>query len=106
MKNCRNKLVKEKSKCKNQIQNKGRENKMDIGSIATICTTVIVTVAGVATIIANIRYMKSENSKVLRRQEQILLKIEEGQEKGFKALSEDSKVIAQILERIESNTRT
>ena len=91
---------------------------MELGSIIAICTTIVATIAGVATIISTIRYMKSENSKVLKEQaqmlkehSQILLKIEEGQRGGFNKLSEglnklseDNVVIAKILERIESNT--
>lgn len=62
--------------------------------IIAICTTIVATIAGVATIISTIRYMKSENSKVLKEQSQILAKIEEG-----------NVTISKILERIESNTR-
>lgn len=78
---------------------------MDFGSIVAICTTIVATIAGVATIMSTIRYMKSENSKVLKD-------IEKGQREGFNKLSEDNKklsednvAIAKILERIESNTR-
>jgi len=78
---------------------------MDIGSVIAICTTIVATIAGVATIMSTIRYMKSENSKVLKS-------IEEGQRKGFAKLSDDNRAIviasesiAKILERIESNTR-
>lgn len=89
---------------------------MDMGSIIAICTTVVATIAGVATIISTIRYMKSENSKVLKeqakileniekrqgngfeRQENILMKIEEGQQKGFERLAE-------IQERIGESQR-
>jgi len=46
---------------------------MDIGSIIAICTTIVATNAGVATIMSIIRYMKSENSKVLKEQSQVLL---------------------------------
>lgn len=59
---------------------------MDIGVIIAICTTIVATTAGVATIMSTIRYMKSENSKILKE-------IEKGQV-----------TIAKILERIESNT--
>ena len=92
---------------------------MDFSSIVAIGTTIVATIAGVATIMSTIRYMKSENSKVLKEQSQILLehsqillkieegqiKIEERQRKGFNKLSEDNVAIAKILERIESNTR-
>ncbi len=78
---------------------------MDIASIATICTTIVATTAGVATIIANIRYLESENSRVLKE-------IAKDQREGFKVLSGDSKSIeksleiqTKILERIEGNTR-
>lgn len=78
---------------------------MELGSIIAICTTIVATIAGVSTIISTIRYMKSENSKVLK-------KIEEGQEnqtqlisEGLNKLSDDNIAIAKILERIESNTR-
>ncbi len=64
---------------------------MELGAIIAICTTIIATIAGVATIMSTIRYMKSENSKVLKEQSQILVKIEEG-----------NVIIAMILERIES----
>jgi hypothetical protein len=84
---------------------------MDFGSIVAICTTIVATIAGVATIMSTIRYMKSENSKVLKEQSQVLLKIEKGQREGFNKLSEDNKklsednvTIAKILEHIESNT--
>ncbi|OHC01035.1 MAG: hypothetical protein A3G70_08320 [Planctomycetes bacterium RIFCSPLOWO2_12_FULL_39_13] len=79
---------------------------MDFSSIVAVCTTIVATIAGVATIMSTIRYMKSENSKVLKEQAQILLKIEEGQREGFNKLSEDNVTIAKILERIESNTST
>jgi len=60
---------------------------MGLGSIIAICTTIVATTAGVATIMSTIRYMKSENSKILKE-------IEKGQV-----------TIAKILERIVSNTR-
>jgi len=84
---------------------KRRGKKMEIGSIIAICTTIVATIAGVVTIMSTIRYMKSENSKVLKEQSNILLKIEEGQIQGFNKLSDDNVTIAKILERIESNTR-
>jgi len=71
---------------------------MDFGSIVAICTTIVATIAGVSTIMSTIRYMKSENSKVLKG-------IEKGQREGLNKLSEDNVTIAKILERIESNTR-
>ena len=82
---------------------------MELGAIIAICTTIIATIAGVATIMSTIRYMKSENSKVLKEQSQILVKIEDGQEKGFAGMAkilakieEGNVTIAKILERIES----
>ncbi len=69
--------------------------------IATICATLITT-------IWFIRDVRKENSKVLKRQEEVLMKIEEGQRQGFTKLSEDlvtlaeiSKKTAEILERVE-----
>lgn len=78
---------------------------MELGIIITICTTIVATIAGVATIMSAIRYMKSENSKVLKEQAQILLKIETGQREGFNKLSDDNVTIAKILEHIEANTK-
>lgn len=78
---------------------------MDFGTIVVICTTIVATIAGVATIISTIRYMKSENSKVLKD-------IAKGQREGLSKLSEDnraiieaSKSIAQILERINGKIK-
>jgi len=81
--------------------------------------TFVTLVAGVVTIAWFIWDMRKENSKVLKRQEATLLKIEEGQRKGFKTLSDDFKTLSEgqlmmakilensqkILERIEANTR-
>lgn len=78
---------------------------MDFGIIVVICTTIVATIAGVSTIISTIRYMKSENSKVLKD-------IAKGQRDGLSKLSEDnraiieaSKSIAQILERIDNKVK-
>ncbi len=95
---------------------------MELGAIIAICTTIVATIAGVATIMSTIRYMKSQNSKELKNQSELLkgqtqilnemkrennlllTKIEEGQREGQNKLSEDNVTIAKILERIESNT--
>jgi len=66
--------------------------------VYTICTTIVATIAGVVTIVWFIRDMRKENSKVLKRQEDILVKIEEGQRKGFEMLSKDLKLIQKSLE--------
>lgn len=83
--------------------------KIESGAIIALCTTIIAPIAGVATIMSTIRYMKSENSKVLKEQSQILVKIEDGQEKRFAGMAkilakieEGNVIIAKVFERIES----
>jgi len=77
----------------------------DIITYLTVAATFITLVAGFVTIVWFIQDSRNENSKVLKRQEQILIKIEEGQResskdqiRGFETLSTDLKSIQKSLE--------
>ena len=54
-------------------------------------------VAGVVTIVWFIRDMRKENSKVLKMQEDLLAKIEEGQRKGFEKLDAGLERLGEML---------
>ena len=66
-------------------------------------------VAGIVTIVWFIQDSRKENSKVLKRQEQVLIKIEEGQRKGFeslqKSLDNQTIILGNVVKSLEIQTK-
>ena len=60
-------------------------------------------VAGIVTIVWFIQDSRKENSKVLKRQEHILIKIEEGQRKGFEMLEKSQRQGFESLQKSLNN---
>ena len=76
-------------------------NFSDIITLITLEATFITLVAGIVTIVWFVRDVRRQNSKELKNQSQILLRIEDGQRIGFESLKEGLVTIAKILEKIE-----
>ena len=66
--------------------------------IATVCATFIF-------LIWFIWNVRKENRKVLKRQEDVLIKIEEGQKEGLKALKEGQNKLEKILYKLDLEER-
>lgn len=62
----------------------------------------ITLIAGIVTIVWFIRDTRKENSKILKQQNEILVKIEEGQRRGFENLQKSLEIQTKILEKIEA----
>jgi len=71
----------------------------DIVTYITMVAGFMTVIAGIVTITWFIQDNRKENSKVLKRQEQILIKIEEGQRKGFEMLEKSQRKGFEMLEK-------
>lgn len=76
-------------------------NFSDIITLITLGATFITLVAGIVTIVWFVRDVRRQNSRELKNQSLILLRIEDGQRIGFESLKEGLVTIAKILEKIE-----
>jgi len=74
----------------------------DIVTYITMVAGFMTVIVGIVTITWFIRDSRKQNSKELKNQTEILLKIEEGQRKGFESLQKSLEIQTKILEKIEA----